>query len=141
MTKSNIRYTGKGVALLLVVFLVFFLALFVIGFSYLAATDFKIAQNDKFSTMALYVAEAGIERAIYELRQDYTWDTGFDEVVFPAGENSNYTVTVDNSGSPTIILDSTGTVEGTFQRRLQVEVEVSTTSVPYPVGINSWEEE
>jgi len=130
----------KGSVLLLIVFLIFFLALFVISISDLTTTDFQIARNNKLLTMAFYVAEAGIERSIYKLRQNNSWSAGFNQVQFPTGENSYYTVTVTNPSSVFVTLDSTGTVQDDFKRRIIVKLKVLPTSVPYPIIINSWEE-
>ncbi|MFH1360539.1 MAG: hypothetical protein ABIJ41_05825 [Candidatus Omnitrophota bacterium] len=133
-------YNSRGSVLLLVVFLLFFLALFVIGISQLASTDFQIAQNNKFSLMAYYVAEAGIGRSIYELRQNNNWSAGFNQVQFPIGANSTYTVAVTNGPGPMVTLNSLGVVENTYRRRIFVRLMVLPTSVPYPLRIRDYRE-
>jgi len=65
----------RGVALVLVLFVVFILA--VLGFSAvsLATMDARSATQDVLAVRALNLARAGLSRAIAELRMDYTWGT------------------------------------------------------------------
>lgn len=134
----------RGVILLLTLFIILLMSILVIGYLEIAATETQIMRNHKLSTQALYIAEAGIEDAIYTLRQtgNHNWDTGFTDKIFPAGSSSSYTVTIDNSDDPNIVIVSTGTVPGAFQRRIEVEITLSgpPSSAPYPVNINYWKE-
>ncbi|MBU0501881.1 MAG: hypothetical protein KJ811_01380, partial [Candidatus Margulisbacteria bacterium] len=57
----------RGAALLLTVFLIAIGAILIIGFLELSLADLQIVRNHQYSTRALYIAEAGIEDAIYEL--------------------------------------------------------------------------
>jgi len=99
--------------------------------------------NHQHSTVALTIAEAGIEHALQELRADDTWTAGFAAYTFPLASGSTYTVTVDNTNYPTIDLQSTGAAGG-FNRALQVSVVVEgppEQSVPYPIRIDAWSEQ
>ena len=142
--EARLMPNQKGVVLLLTAFLILFMSIFVIGFLEVATTETEIMRNHSLSNNALYIAEAGIEDAIYTLRQagNHHWDEGFTDKVFPAGSSSSYTVTVDNGDYPTIVITSTGTVSGTFQRQVEAEISISGPPVaaPYPISINQWKE-
>ena len=60
---------SKGVVLILTIFVILFMSVFVVAYLDVATTETEIMQNHKLSTKALYIAEAGIDDAIYTLRQ------------------------------------------------------------------------
>ncbi|MFH0731529.1 MAG: hypothetical protein V2A72_01230 [Candidatus Omnitrophota bacterium] len=130
--------------LLLVVFIILVMTVLVIGYLQAATTETEIMRNHKMSTQALYIAEAGIEDAIYTIRQtgNSQWDAGFQNKEFPAGSGNTYTVVVDNSNYPSVIITSVATVSSTYQRGVEAEIAVSgpPTSAPYPVSMNYWKE-
>lgn len=134
----------KGALLLLTAFIILLMSILVIGYLEVATTETEIMRNHKLSTRALYIAEAGIEDAIYTLRQagNHHWTTGFTDKIFPTGSTSSYTVTIDNSSYPSIVIISTGTVSSTYQRQIEVEITISgpPTSAPYPITITYWKE-
>jgi hypothetical protein len=136
---SRDKVSGRrGAVLLLTVFAIAFVAVLITAFLQVSTTDLQIVRNHQYSTRALYVAEAGIEDAIYELRQDNTWDSGFTDKAFGGDA---YTVAVSNN-YPIVVIDSTSTVDGGFQRQIQVQVTISgpPSPTPYPVAVNYWKE-
>ena len=46
------------------------------AFVMISATEGKVAERQKKVTQAFYLAEAGLERAIYDLRQDFITAAG-----------------------------------------------------------------
>lgn len=143
----------EGVALLMAIFVLFFITLLVVAFLDITTIDLQIVKNQTTSLKALYIADAGIEDAIYELRQDKGWEEGFAEKPYSTGSGNIYTVIVDIdlvSGTyPNEFyiktLTSTGTVYSgttTAQRTIEAQTLVTgRTPGPYKVRISSWKEE
>ncbi len=120
------------------VFLVAFSVLLVGALLRSQTSDLQISRNHISSMKALFVADAGVEDAIAELRDDYTWNTGFTGKVFPSGSTSSYTVEVTNN-QPTVEILSTGMVNG-YVRKIQVELTVGDSSSPYSIRVIYWKE-
>ena len=137
LTTLNTRgITSKGIALVLALFVLLFLSLLVVVSLDMSTTDQQIATNQIRDMQATYIADAGVEWAVYQLRQDDTYSGTGSPVEFPAG--SGYTYNVSVSGGDTI--SSVGTV-GVFTRTLQAEYSLSGTSSPYTVKITTWKEQ
>lgn len=124
----------RGAILLMTVFIIALGAILIIGFLQLSLADLQIVRNHHYSLRALYIAEAGVEDAMYELTQDKNWNDGFTNKAF-AGET--YTVTITAIDSKTKVIDSAGTVDGSFQRHLEVQVSISGSDPPV---IDYWKE-
>lgn len=124
----------RGAVLLMTVFIIALGAALIIGFLQISTTDLQIARNTQYSTRALYIAEAGIEDALYELVLNKLWNAGFTNKAF-AGDT--YTVTIVNNHPNPSVIDSTSTAGGSFQRHLQVQVTISGSNPPV---INYWKE-
>ena len=60
----------KGIALILVLFTMLFISLLVVAFVDLATIDQQIVTNQVRALEASFIADAGVETAVYELRQD-----------------------------------------------------------------------
>jgi len=138
---SNAARSQRGMVLLLTVFALAILSVLVAALLEITAADLEIARNHLASTKALYIADAGIASAIYELRQDYQWDAGWPGgVTFPDGSSGSYAVTVTNN-YPSVTIVSTGNWGG-FERKLEANVSISgpPQSPPYPVRITYWKE-
>jgi len=99
----------RGAVLLMAVFIIAIGAVLIIGFLELSLADLEIVRNHHYSTRALYIADAGIEDALYELGQSSSWNAGFTNKAF-AGET--YTVVVYNHHP------NSTTVESTDNRRI-----------------------
>lgn len=138
---SNRRCVQKaqhedGVVLLITVFLVAFSSLLVGGLLHSLTTDLQIAHNHLYSTKALYIADAGIEHALNELRNNPapTWPH---TETFPAGSSSQFTVNVTGS-APTYVITSTGTAAG-FQRVVEAQVRIGNPPAS-PARVLYWKE-
>src|SRR5438552_2312709 len=111
------KITGRKGSVLVLSYLVIFV-LIILGASFMVASfnEGLIAERQRRSMIAFYIAESGIERTFYDLRQDFindtttpAWDDG-DINGFAIGPNtgSYYTIpyasTTLNGGSYTVQL-------------------------------------
>jgi Tfp pilus assembly protein PilX len=128
-----------GAALVIALIVMTMLSMLAIGSLEMLTLNIQIASNHMHDLQALYIADAGMEDAIMELRSDSSWDTGFTDKEFPVGSGNTYTVTIDNSDSPSIVITSTGIVSD-FQRSLEAQVEITGASAPYTVEMAYWKE-
>ncbi|MGI6552862.1 MAG: PilX N-terminal domain-containing pilus assembly protein [Bacillota bacterium] len=105
------------------------------GFSVmgLSITEKKIAWNQKRAVQALYLAEAGVQRVLSQLRIDPDWNSGLENE--PLGEGWIRQVEVKDWGDRVEIL-STGEVDG-IKRRLRVELIKTNLVSPYAVQTNN----
>lgn len=138
----------QGSVLLMCFYIISALAIIGSAFSLAMVSQRLSAQRNIRSVQALYLAEAGLEKAVYDLRQDYihssNWNDGaingitvvpvpnqyyplYANISFGPGE---YTVQIMNDGAATdkIWVKSTGTL-GQAQKIIQAYVMVST-----PIG-------
>ncbi len=124
----------KGAMLLITVFIIALGTILIIGFLQLSLADLQIVRNNQYSIRALYIADAGIQDALYELGQDKNWNAGFTDKAF-AGEI--YTVAVAEISSKIKILTSESTVDGSFQRQIEIQTTVQGSDPP---TIDYWKE-
>jgi len=148
MTDTNpTGYTAlrneSGVALLLTMMLMLMLSLLTMSLYELLQTSVQITGNYELDLQTTYIADAGVEGAINELRYDPGWTTGFSNVSFSDG---TYGVTIlSNVLDPNpgifrkVKIRSDGTMSG-FQRRLEVEVSIIDVggSGSYLIATTSW---
>lgn len=129
----------SGAALVVALIVMSMLALLTVSSLDMLTVNVQIAGNHAHELQASYIADAGIEDAIDRLRDDPNWDTGLQNVELPAGSGNLYTVAIDNSGYPSVIITSTGTAAN-FQRSLEAEVKITGSSAPYSITITYWKE-
>lgn len=134
MSTKRVIKNQRGFVLLLTTFIIALGAALIIGFLQVSTTDLQIVRNDQYATRALYIAEAGIEDALYELTLDSNWNAGFTNKAF-AGET--YTVTLTGAAPNPRVIDSVSTVGSSFQKHLQVQVSMSGSN---PAVIDYWKE-
>jgi len=133
--------TKDGFALILAIFLMLFISLLFASVFNMLTTDVAITGNLGKEAVALYLAEAGIERAVYELSQDNTWTSnGTVHIYLPSGQTANYYYIVRAAGSETI--DATGYVGAeSYSKSVRVTVSISGVAPgPYAVEVLTWEE-
>ncbi len=130
----------KGVILLMTVFAIGLGSLMVSGVLYLITSDLSINGNVAGHESARWAAEAGIETAIAQLKQESTWSAGLSNISFAT--NGSYTVTVSNT-YPSVTLTSTGKAQGSlFTRSITAVVSVVGPPLltPYRVRVDQWTE-
>jgi len=118
------RYTQKKSAVLLIaVFIILLASIFLIGFLEVSATDIEISRNQKSDCIATYIADAGVDAAIYDLLN--AGDGNISRTEFPdtADNNSYYTVVQTDKAGNIYTVESTGEF-GDFQRVIQAKIEV-----------------
>lgn len=131
----------SGFALILAIFLMLFISLLFVSMFNMLTTDVAITGNLGKDTVALYLAEAGVERAVYELSQDNAWTSdGTSLIYLPSTQTANYYYIVYAAGSDTV--DATGYVGAeTYSKTVRATVSISGAAPgPYGVEILTWEE-
>ena len=90
-----------------------------------AVAELQSAQRSQASLQAMYLAEAGIDQAIVQLRSDYNWVTGYAAV--PLGATGTYSVTVQPVGTTRRVTaqGSSSVLGGTALRSVEAMVRQS----------------
>lgn len=134
--KSYKLKANPGFVLLVVFLVVFLLLLLTIYFFSFVTTELKISKNQAIAEQTYYLAEAGVEEAIWKLKFDETWQTNFensnnwsatftrDPVFFDGGA---YTIQIQNSDYAKGEIIATGTYtlypsNKTAQRIVKIKV-------------------
>jgi Tfp pilus assembly protein PilX len=123
------RHRQAGSVLLLVVFLVALLAATVMGHLHVNAEELQLMQNHIWGVEALAIAEAGLNDALAQLRQDATWNRGFAAKPFHGG---SYSVAVRGS-----TVEATGVTSRGFVARVRAEIAVESGGPPYLLRITA----
>jgi len=126
----NLLTNQKGMALLTTLIFVFILVTFAIALLIMTSNDTKLSALQRDSTKAFYIAEAGIEKTLYDLKKDYESDQNWDgytssEVSFGEG---TYTVTLSNLSSNNVTIKSKGKYDNSI-RYIQVDATVGNLSI------------
>ena len=117
----------KGSVLLLAIFAVALLAAVAVGMLQLNAEEIQLVRNHMGAAEALATAEAGLNDAFSQLRNDPNWAAGFVDKAFNGG---SYTVDVNN-----LTITSTGTSSHGFTGRVVAEITTGSAS-PYVIRID-----
>lgn len=123
--------------MLVVVFAVSLMTILVIGILQLNTEELQMMQNQVFAAQARYIAEAGLNRAFAEIRNDRNWDDGFSGVNFE--NEGSYSVTItDPCPEPEsdLRIESTGTTNSGFTARLQADIKIS-WDTPHRIRIDT----
>ena len=123
-----------------------FVALLIVVFIDTVTIDQQIATNQVRDIQALFLADAGIEAAVYELKADnsYDTDTDSDGTVYPTDANDydtdtlttgSYKVGIPVGAALPKTVTSTG-ITGDFSRSVQAVIDSSGSSV----RISTWRE-
>ena len=128
----NTRMKNNGTVFLMTVFVIALLAALVMGIAQLNMEEVQIVRNQIHAAEALAVAEAGLNDAFAELREDDGWEDGFDDEPFNGGE---YDVTVTGT-LPNLTIVSEGTSSQNFVARVAADITVG-SSYPYVIRIDS----
>jgi archaellum component FlaG (FlaF/FlaG flagellin family) len=104
----------SGSVLLIVVLLVALLAAVVMGHLQINTEEIQLVRNHTGGAETLALAEAGLNDALAQLRQDACWNTGFVNKPFASG---SYTVVVNG-----VTLTSTAVTSRGFVATMEAEV-------------------
>lgn len=130
---SCIKYNQKGFAAFFITFLILAVIFSItISIAILTVGQEKIARNIVRSSRAYYVAEAGIEDAVYRIKNslnvpsNYTLTVGDDSV----------DIIVDSPNSKTRIITASSNVNNVF-RRLETYLSVNTVTPQFFYGVQA----
>ncbi len=141
----------SGAALLLVMILMVVFSLLTLAMFDLLKTSTQISGNHKRDLRTIYIADAGVEDAINQLREnpDLAVDAANPVIIGPTSfADGTYTTTIKYAGiplSPTFHsqkdIESTGTLHG-LSRTIEVHAKMirigSATPSNYAVATTSW---
>ena len=112
---KNLLSNQKGMALLTTLIFVFILVTFGVALLTMTSNDIKLSALQRDSTEAFYIAEAGIDKALWYLNtlednggEGLEWRTdiyteGYIRKSYPAGSTNYYQLTVENTAEQDII--------------------------------------
>jgi Tfp pilus assembly protein PilX len=123
---------NSGSVLLLAIFVVAFLAAVTMGLAQINTEEIQIVRNQIYAAQALAIAEAGLNDAFAQLRQDSSWSSGFTDKTFAGG---SYTVAITGT-LPDLTVACTGTSAQGFVAKVGADVTLSAGS-PYIIRIDS----
>jgi len=139
-SRGKKKKTRAGFILLLSVFVMLFLSLLFMYSFDLLTTDTMIIDNQRREGQALYLADAGIENALYQLRLDETWvsearpGTPADWTTFGGGEYAVERALDSN------MITSTARFTGGYSKSVQVTVLISGSATPFNIEVLNWQE-
>lgn len=122
---------NNGTVFLMTVFVIALLAVLVMGIAQLNTEEVQIVRNQIHAAEALAVAEAGLNDAFAEIREDDEWEDGFDEEPFDGG---SYSVDIDGD-LPNLTIVSEGSSSQGFVAKVAADITVG-TAYPYVIRID-----
>ncbi len=127
----------KGAALLLAIFSLIIISLLVTAFLEFTTIDLQIISNHLMRNQALYIADAGIEYAISQLRINNNWKQTPQPIVLPVGSGNTYDVTYSSVSGK---INSKATLVSGQEITLEAKVSVKTNTPFNDVKIIYWRE-
>jgi Tfp pilus assembly protein PilX len=128
----NRKLRHRGTALLITIFITALLSAITIGMLQMNTEEIQLMRNQVYAAEAQATAEAGLNDAFSELRDDSSWTTGFTNKDFNSG---SYTVTVSGT-LPNLTIESTGTSSQGFVAKVEADITVGSAS-PYIIRIDN----
>ncbi len=122
-----------GVALLTIGVLVSLIGIMAYTMNRTSGMSSIMEHGNKGNEEAYYIAEAGIQNALWEIKQVSTWTAGFINKPFGSG---TYTVTATDVGGNTTSLVSTGT-SGNSKKTIQARITTSSCAPTTAVFTNA----
>ncbi len=117
------RRRNNGSVLLITIFVIALLSALVIGMLQMNTEEIQLMQNQIYATQALVTAEAGLNDAFSELRDDDEWVGPLTDEPFNGGL---YNVSVTGA-LPNLTIESEGTSAQGFVARVRADVTVDTS--------------
>jgi len=125
------KIENRGTVLVMTIFVVALLSAVIIGMLQMTTEEIQIMSNQIYTAEALATAEAGLNDAFAELRDDSSWSAGFTDKAFNGG---SYTVAVSGS-LPILTIESTGTSPQGYIAQVDADTTIG-ASDPYSVTID-----
>ncbi len=123
----------KGSAFLITIFMIALMSAVVMGMLQMSTEELQIVHNQVFLAQAVATAEAGLNDAFAELRDDSSWTDGFTNKSF---EDDTYTVSVSGTLPNLTIISAATTAEG-YQARVEADITVGTAG-PHTIRIDHY---
>ena len=130
MTRNNVK--RNGTAMLLTVFIIAFMSVLVVGMLENSTEEIQLMRNQINGAVAVSFAQAGLNDAFAELRNDADWSDGFTDKSYHAG---TYSVAVEGD-APNLTITSTATTSGGFVAVMEADVTLSAAS-PYIIKVDA----
>jgi Tfp pilus assembly protein PilX len=124
------RRMEQGSVMLMVVLVAALLAAAIMGRLQVSTEEIQLMRNHIWGAEALATAEAGVNDALAQVRQDSGWSSGFTGKPFNGG---SYTVVVDGS-----TIWSTGVTERGFVAAVEARITTASDGPPYSIRIDEW---
>jgi len=122
----------KGSVMLIAIFVIALMTTLVVGMAQMNTEQIQIIQNQIYATDALCIAEAGLNDAFSEIRDDDEWDSNLNK----SYSGGSYKVKVDGS-PPYVTITSTGTNANGFVAEVEAELTVGGAG-PYIIRIDKY---
>ena len=141
---KNLLSNQKGMALLTTLIFVFILVTFGVALLTMTGNDIKLSALQRDSTEALYIAEAGIDKALWYLNtpednggEGLDWRPNEYQESYPAVSTNYYQLTVENTAEQDIIkITSRGVVSDGNKvygsRKIEVKAKKAISPSPSP---------
>jgi Tfp pilus assembly protein PilX len=123
----------NGSVFLVIIFAIALMAMVTVGILQMTTEELMLMHNQHYSTQALAVAEAGLNDALAQMRNDSSWTTGFAGKSFNGG---HYDVSVSGTLPKRTIIATGASAQG-YVAEVNAVVTMDTTS-PYIIRIDSF---
>ncbi|MBU0759916.1 MAG: hypothetical protein KKC66_04185 [Candidatus Omnitrophica bacterium] len=127
----NMRYAKRGSVLIMTFIIMATLISITLGFLFMMSIQLKGSGYDVASSKALWLAEAGLQKVIYQIKNSSSFRDNPTTITGNL-ENGGYSVSVSKNGI-TYSLSSTGT-ESDISRTVELDAVVSSNGGSYPDG-------
>jgi type II secretory pathway component PulK len=128
----RVRKKNTGIVFLMTIFVIALLSAVVMGILQINTEEIQLMQNQVYAAQALAIAEAGLNDAFAQIRNQRSWDSGFSDKSFDGGR-----YTVDITGTlPNRTIVSRATSSQGFIAKLEANVTVG-SDYPYIIRIDS----
>lgn len=117
--------------MLIAIFIIALMAAIVTGMLQVNTEQLQLLRNQVSAAQAEQIAQAGLNDAFAQIREDSGWDEGFNNKSF---EDGSYTVTVSGSAPELTVRSEAVTSEG-FNATTETNITVS-AAAPHRIRIN-----
>ncbi len=128
----NKKLNKNGSVVLIAVFAIALLTVLVTGILQMNTEELMLMQNQVDAAETLAIANAGLNDAFAEIRDNPNWNTGFTDKSFSSG---TYTVTVTGT-IPLLTVESNSVLNG-FTARVAADLTVGSTA-PHIIRVDEF---
>ncbi|MHC4363927.1 MAG: hypothetical protein ACYSTJ_00485 [Planctomycetota bacterium] len=133
----RISVKNYGSVLVMAIFVIALVSALVIGILQINMEEIWLTQHRLYAAQATAVAEAGLNDALAQIRQDANWTAGFSNKALPAEagfEGGRYSVDV-NSNTLTVTADTNAWVG--YAATLEAQITVSDGNSPHIIRVDN----